>query len=413
MSVISKDSWVRVAFGEVVRLTRERSADPEADGLYRYVGLEHIESGDLKIRRWGETANGTTFTNVFRAGQVLFGKRRAYQRKVAVADFDGVCSGDIYVLEPKSAQLAPELLPFICQTDGFFEHAVGTSAGSLSPRTNWDSLASYEFALPPLDEQRLIADVLEAARGVVDHYRSVTTSSRVLRQSVERRTLIGGVPEAIGNNTSIEDIRLPPRWQLVAASKLCSVPITSGSTPRKGEVRSQMRYPFIKVGNLTFDGQLDFGAEASHVNRAAFDETSSLHVFPGDVLTNIVGPPLGKVSVVPSGFPEALINQAIVRYRATSPEIGIWLRAYLMSSWAKRWLFLRSKKTSGQRNINATTCADLPVPVPPEAQLLALVARLEEARTTSIAMSDRATGARELLTLLVHEAMPLNDIQRS
>jgi hypothetical protein len=44
--------------------------------------------------------------------------------------------------------LLPELLPFICQTDAFFDHAVGTSAGSLSPRTNWTSLADFEFALP-------------------------------------------------------------------------------------------------------------------------------------------------------------------------------------------------------------------------------------------------------------------------
>ncbi len=62
----------------------------------------------------------------------------------------------------RTQRLLPELLPFICQTDGFFEHAVGTSAGSLSPRTNWESLASYEFALPPLEEQRRIADVLAA-----------------------------------------------------------------------------------------------------------------------------------------------------------------------------------------------------------------------------------------------------------
>jgi len=157
-----KKGWTRVAFGDVVQLCRERSSDPTEDGFDRYVGLEHLEPGDLKIRRWGNVADGTTFTNVFRAGQVLFGKRRAYQRKVAVADFDGVCSGDIYVLEAKGDRLLPELLPFICQTDRFFEHAVGTSAGSLSPRTNWESLAGYEFALPPLEEQRRIAEVLGA-----------------------------------------------------------------------------------------------------------------------------------------------------------------------------------------------------------------------------------------------------------
>lgn len=156
-----KPGWRRVKFGDVVRLSKARSQDPLADGIERYVGLEHLEPGDLRIRNWGNVADGVTFTSVFQPGQVLFGKRRAYQRKVAVADFSGVCSGDIYVLETKDAQvLLPELLPFICQTDAFFEHAVGTSAGSLSPRTNWTSLANFEFALPPIEEQLRIVRLL-------------------------------------------------------------------------------------------------------------------------------------------------------------------------------------------------------------------------------------------------------------
>lgn len=161
---ILKPGWRRVKFGDVVRLSKARSQDPLADGIERYVGLEHLEPGDLRIRSWGSVADGVTFTSVFQPGQVLFGKRRAYQRKVAVADFSGVCSGDIYVLETKDAQvLLPELLPFICQTDAFFDHAVGTSAGSLSPRTNWTSLAEFEFVLPPIDEQQSAIALLSAA----------------------------------------------------------------------------------------------------------------------------------------------------------------------------------------------------------------------------------------------------------
>lgn len=156
--------WRRVKFGDVVRLSKARSQDPLADGIERYVGLEHLEPGDLRIRRWGNVADGVTFTSIFQPGQVLFGKRRAYQRKVAVADFSGVCSGDIYVLETKDSKvLLPELLPFICQTDAFFDHAVGTSAGSLSPRTNWTSLADLEFALPEVKEQQSAVDLLKAA----------------------------------------------------------------------------------------------------------------------------------------------------------------------------------------------------------------------------------------------------------
>jgi len=182
-----KPGWKTVKFSDVVNLNRDRVADPLAEGTERYVGLEHITPEDLRIRSWGLVAEGTTFTNYFKPGQVLFGKRRAYQRKVAVADFDGVCSGDIYVLEPKDlAVLLPELLPFICQTEGFYEHAVGTSAGSLSPRTNWSQLAKYEFPLPPLDEQRRIAEIFSSADQLIYSLMECLISANSLLASIRK-----------------------------------------------------------------------------------------------------------------------------------------------------------------------------------------------------------------------------------
>ena len=180
-----KPNWPRVPFAAVVRLNTDRVADPAAAGIERYVGIEHITPGDLRVRSWGLVAEGTTFTNRFQPGQVLFPKRRAYQRKVAVADFEGVCSGDIYVFESRDpAVLLPDLLPFICQTDAFFDHAIGTSAGSLSPRTNWSHLAAYEFPLPPPDEQRRLVEVLGAMSAVGESYRSLALEAERLWQSL-------------------------------------------------------------------------------------------------------------------------------------------------------------------------------------------------------------------------------------
>ncbi len=156
-----RDDWCLVKFGDVVNNVDISERNPLENGLERYIGLDHIDPESLHIKRWGLIEEGTSFTRKFIAGQVLFGKRRAYQRKVAIAEFDGICSGDILVFEAKD-DLLPELLPFIVQSDGFYEHALGTSAGSLSPRTRWRDLADYEFALPPKDEQRRIADILWA-----------------------------------------------------------------------------------------------------------------------------------------------------------------------------------------------------------------------------------------------------------
>lgn len=250
--MLRRAGWTRVAFGDVVQLVRERSSDPEGDGFERYVGLEHIDPGDLRIRRWGNVSDGTTFTNVFRAGQVLFGKRRAYQRKVAVADFDGICSGDIYVLEPKGDGLLPELLPFICQTDRFFEHAVGTSAGSLSPRTNWTSLAAYEFHLPPLDEQRRVVRMLDAwVLAGNKHLRAVAVARAVRASALRTYFGNGGASATSHGNHGSRLLSASVRTRLADISR-----VVRGSTPRPAQ---DPRFfggsfvPWITVGEVTKD----------------------------------------------------------------------------------------------------------------------------------------------------------------
>ena len=169
------EGWRMVRFGDVVSNVNENTRDPRSLGLDRVVGLDHLDPESLPLRRWDlleEMPDGTSFTRTFKAGQVLFGKRRAYQRKVAVPDFGGICSGDILVFESSTEDLLQAFLPYIVQSAGFFDHALGTSAGSLSPRTKWQELAKYEFALPPIDEQERLVEVLGAAEKVLERCRS-------------------------------------------------------------------------------------------------------------------------------------------------------------------------------------------------------------------------------------------------
>lgn len=126
---------------------------------YPIVGLEHITPEEVTLSNWSvDTEN--TFTKMFRKDDILFGRRRAYLKKAAIAPFDGICSGDITVIRAKSEKLLPTLLPFVIQNDDFFEYAVGKSAGSLSPRVKWEHLKNYEFNLPSLEKQKELADLL-------------------------------------------------------------------------------------------------------------------------------------------------------------------------------------------------------------------------------------------------------------
>lgn len=180
--LLNRKGWKAVRFGDVVDNLNE-TCDPEHAGLDRFIGLEHLEPGSLHVRQYGRIADGITFNRRCRPGQVLFGKRRAYQRKVAVADVNAVVSGDIYVLAPKSNRLLPELLPFICLSDRFLQHAIETSAGSLSPRTNWSSLSSFEFDLPPPEQQQRIAALLWAADQAMESVRSLSDKVAGLRNA--------------------------------------------------------------------------------------------------------------------------------------------------------------------------------------------------------------------------------------
>lgn len=165
---IDKTHWKKYRFDEVCRQVNEATKDPQAEGLDHVIGLEHIEPNNLHITQWDTLEKETTFTRKFKKGQVLFGRRRAYQRKVAYAEFDGICSGDILVFEAVEEVLLPELLPFLIQSEGFFQKALATSAGSLSPRTKFKELADYEFLLPPKAEQKRLAELFWAADEVVE-----------------------------------------------------------------------------------------------------------------------------------------------------------------------------------------------------------------------------------------------------
>ena len=165
---IDKTGWKEYRFDEVCRQVNEATKDPTAEGVDHVIGLEHIEPNNLHIAQWDTLEKETTFTRKFKKGQVLFGRRRAYQRKVAYAEFDGICSGDILVFEAIEKVMLPELLPFVIQSEGFFQKALETSAGSLSPRTKFKELADYEFLLPPKPEQKCTAALLWAADEMVE-----------------------------------------------------------------------------------------------------------------------------------------------------------------------------------------------------------------------------------------------------
>ena len=169
----------RVKLGDVAR---EYKATIKDTADLPIVGLEHLTPGEITLERW-DVGTENTFTKGFKKGHMLFGRRRAYLKKAALAPFDGVCSGDITVIEAIPGKINPELLPFIIQNDLLFDYAVGNSAGSLSPRVKWESLKGYEFELPELAEQDGLVELLKAAHRTKKAYQKQITATDELVKS--------------------------------------------------------------------------------------------------------------------------------------------------------------------------------------------------------------------------------------
>jgi len=177
-----KPGWKTFRFDEIAISVTDRVQPAETE-LEHYVGLEHLDPESLKIRRWGSPSDVIGQKLGFRKGDIIFGKRRAYQRKLAVADFDGICSAHAMVLRPETDVVLPEFLPFFMQSDLFMNRAMEISVGSLSPTINWRTLAQQEFPLPSLDEQRRIAELLWAAEGLNSRYRDLMKAKQSLAKS--------------------------------------------------------------------------------------------------------------------------------------------------------------------------------------------------------------------------------------
>lgn len=177
-----KGGWQIVKFREIAKNISKR-VDPSATDLAVYVGLEHLDPQSLRITRRGVPSDVKGQKLRVRPGQIIFGKRRAYQKKVAVADFDGICSAHAMVLEEVAGKITPGLLPFFMQSDMFMDRAVAISEGSLSPTIKWKSLAIQEFPLPPLERQKEILEVLkktqECIRKTDESINGVLTLKRI------------------------------------------------------------------------------------------------------------------------------------------------------------------------------------------------------------------------------------------
>lgn len=259
--VFMSTEWIELSLKDICDNKTVTSKNFDLDEIERYVGLEHIQPENLNITTWGLVEEGTTFTKVFYPGQVLFGKRRSYQKKAALADFKGVCSGDILVLEAKKDIILPELLPYIIQNDDLFDFAVGTSSGSLSPRTSWKHLSSYKIKVPIHKESQMeIVDKFIKLEKAITFKNQLIIATEKYKKSLMRQLLIKGIGHTKFKQTEFDEI--PNEWEIVNLEEICDF-LDNRRKPIKSSDRDKIQgiYPYYGASGI-----IDF------VNDFIFDE---------------------------------------------------------------------------------------------------------------------------------------------
>lgn len=263
----------KVKLGEVA-IEHKETCKGSKDG-YPIVGLEHLVPEEVTLTAWDEGSDNT-FTKMFRKGNVLFGRRRAYLKKAAVAPFDGICSGDITVIEAIPDRILPELLPFIIQNDDLFDFAVGKSAGSLSPRVKWEHLRNYEFELPDMDKQRELAELLWAMDATKKSYQKLIAATDELVKS-----------------QFMEQVTRCNRYPLVPISNLVDRKIQK----KKGIMEKHKTIRYIDISSIDKATKKVTGYVEYAINDAPSRAQQVLR--QGDILVSTVRPNLKNIAINP------------------------------------------------------------------------------------------------------------------
>lgn len=350
------------------------------DNTLPVVGLEHIIPEQINLTEW-DIGVENTFTKTFQKGDVLFGRRRAYLKKAAVAPCKGICSGDITVIRAKEDKIIPELLPFIIQNDEFFDYAVGKSAGSLSPRVKWEHLANYEFNLPTIEEQKKLAATLWQIVATMESYKKLIakTDEMVKAKFVE---MFGTIESG---KSKVENI-----------TKVLSGKASNGFFAKKNEYTEDGNISILGVTNIvnTLYSKID------NLPRAIGSDSDiqRFSVKYGDVLfcrSSLVAEGIGKASIVPKNTPSNTLFECHVIRLPLDLQLCIpeFLQIQLTLPFCRNQI-LAQAKTVTMTTIGQSELLKINILVPPiesQKQFADFVEKSEESKSTIQASLDSLT----------------------
>lgn len=181
------NNWARVRLSDVAEEYSVRIDNPSLSEYDFYIGSDCIGQYDFRIHKRSDASTITSAQKLFKEGDYLLVRRSLYgsdfRERAPRADFDGVCSADILTIREKKGVIADGFLIYVLYQKSLWDFIVSNSNGGLTRRIKWKQLADYEFDLPPIEEQRILADKLWAAYRLKESYKKLLTATQEMVKS--------------------------------------------------------------------------------------------------------------------------------------------------------------------------------------------------------------------------------------
>lgn len=323
-------------FTEIAFNSTEKKKPTEAD-KYTYIGLEHLDSGTLTVSRWGADVAPIGEKLIMKKGDVLFGKRRAYQKKVGIAPFDGIFSAHGMVLRPREEVITKEYFPLFISSDYFLDEAIRISVGSLSPTVNWKDLGNLVFSIPTIEDQKRITPLVWAAIDAKNAYKKQLAATDELVKSQFIEQIDGHYPEVLLGD---------------------EIETTSGGTPsrKKPEYYEEGTIPWMSSGEVN-QGIIDH--VEGFITEAGFKNSSAKWIPAESVVIAMYGATVGAVGLLKI---PTTTNQAVCSLLPNKDFDPLYL--YQAVKQKHDWM-VESTMGAAQPNISQTIIKKMPLPKPP------------------------------------------------
>ncbi|MHB9011340.1 MAG: restriction endonuclease subunit S [Ignavibacteriaceae bacterium] len=364
---IDKSKWIEHRFDEIAFSISER-VEPTNTDLEIYVGLEHLDSESIHIRRFGKRSDVKGTKLKVYPGDIIFGRRRAYQRKAAIANFEGFCSAHALVLRANPKVIEPKLFPFFLHSDAFMNRAVDISVGSLSPTINWGTLKKEKFLLPPKDQQAKIAELLWAADRMIEKY--------------------------ITSLKQLELLLLSYRKSVFTGNNINTVSLNSIAQIIMGQSPPGISYNALNDGIPFLQGNAEFG---DRYPTAIKYTNEPKRIAPKDSLLISVRAPVGAINIADKNYCIGRGLAAIIPNKEIPMEYLINYLQYSKNSLDE------NSTGSTFKAINKDSLANIKIKVPVLSKINSALTDFKRISQSNILLKDSLAKSNKLLKSIINE----------